>query len=105
MILETQFKIGDVVYKAQIEGEDMKECLFQAGTVTGIRRKCDVCGKTEGFRLVANKADTFKFVNIECSCGAKSNLGSYKDGSGFYWKNFERFDAQEVDQKQFNKKA
>lgn len=94
MILETTFKIGEVLLKASIEGKALKDCLFQAGCITNIRRKCDVCGATTGFKLIANKADSYEYVNVECACGAKSNLGTYKDGSGNYWKEFEKYEPK-----------
>jgi hypothetical protein len=112
VISTEEFYLGDGKLVNTVEGESYKENQFALGEMA-LRYKCDVCGNTDKTkwtrrsRRAKGKTDgkEYKYVEIICLakrenstelCWAKSDLGSYQDGSGNYWKKFERFEVEGV---------
>jgi len=73
------------------ESDDLKT-LLKALVFANPRRKCDVCGAFVKPRVKGNKdSEGNIYVNNYCECGARSKLGSYKDKTGFFWRDFELY--------------
>lgn len=72
------------------ESDDMKT-LLTALTLANPRKKCDVCGAmVPSAKIRANKDKEGNiYINNYCQCGAFSKLGTYKDKSGYFWREFE----------------
>ena len=77
----------------EVEGEKPKDVLFTAINMVSYPKKCEECGNDKEFEPRADKdQDGNKYIKIVCmKCGAQSNMGTYKDGSGHFWKKFENW--------------
>ncbi len=105
MKIKTDFKVGQVGYTLDIDEGDPMKALHIAITLSNPRRKCDVCGNYERFKLDSNKdKEGNTYVNNVClgtGCGAKSKLGQYKTG-GYFWHKFEQWQPKQTQQTQSN---
>ena len=74
-----------------VEGKELKEELLKASIFT-TKDVCFFC-KCEDIELEGNKTgEGHIYIKRRCTnpaCKAASNLGTYKDGSGYFWKNWE----------------
>lgn len=87
--------IGKSTLTFQVEGEKDVDTLAKASFYTEMPDKCGLCGKDD-VELSSNKAKGFVFVKVKCnSCNGRSNLGQFKDGSGCFWKDFEKYEPTE----------
>ena len=87
-------KIGKATLTFQVEGEKEIDALFKASGFTTIPEVCGLC-HSEEVSLDGNKADGYLFVKVKClKCGARSQMGQLKDGSGIFWKPFEKFEPK-----------
>lgn len=82
----------------EIEGDKVKDVLWEAINIQAYPKKCDECGNTESFEPRADSdKDGNKYVKIVCTgekgCGAQSNMGTYKAG-GHFWKKFENWQTK-----------
>lgn len=77
----------------EVEAEKEIDALSKASFYTTAPDKCDLCGSTDVI-LDSNKAEGYTFVKIKClKCNARANMGQFKDGSGGFWKDFEKYVA------------
>jgi len=86
-------KIGKSVLEFEVEGGKLPEVMEKAAFAASTPDRCGICGSEE-IELSSNKADAFTFIKIRCmnpDCRATANLGQYKDGSGGFWKKFEKW--------------
>jgi hypothetical protein len=92
MKASVETKLGNVVYRIEIDGKPDMETLHQIAILGNPPTSCDNCKneKVEKFRLTSNKdKDANTYVNVEClECGAKAKLGLYRSG-GYFWHKFE----------------
>lgn len=107
MKIKAQFTIGNdnLTFEAA-EGADLKKELLSLINLKP-RLFCDACSNKEAtaFRLFGSEKDAFIYIKIICNkCGAQSNLGTYKNNKGYFWKKFEKYEkaapaqtAQDVD--------
>lgn len=83
--------IKNTAIQFEIDNPKIKDALFLAGSLASMPSECKLCGSSD-VMLSSNKAKEYMFVKIICSkCGARSQMGEYKDGSGFYWKDWEKY--------------
>ena len=78
----------------QFEIEEPKDfdAMFKAGCIGSMPERCD-CGSTDIY-LASNKAKDYSFVKLICrACGKRCQMGQYRDGSGFYWKDWESYEG------------
>ena len=74
-----------------VEADKESEVLAKATFYTTMPDKCSECESTDVV-LDANKAEGFIFNKIKCiQCNARANAGWFKDGSGGFWKPFEKY--------------
>lgn len=93
MIVKISKKIGNTTLQFEVEGSKAKDALSSASQFTTMPEKCDLCQSTE-LMLDSNKSDSFTFVKIRClKCDARSGMGEFKDGSGIFWKKFEKWEG------------
>ena len=86
--------INDINYTFDINEEKGLEALANAALFASMPDRCGLCG-SEKVHLSSNKAEGFTFVKMLCEeCGARANLGQYKDG-GFFWKGWEKYMPKE----------
>jgi len=87
--------LGDTEYIFKVQAGKGKDALIMAGVFGDMPTVCSKCGSP--VHLSSHKAKEYKFVEVVCNnvpkCGAKAGLGEYKDGSGYYWKDFEIYKA------------
>jgi hypothetical protein len=99
MKIHIKKQIGKALISFEVEEAKQKDSLFTAGVLASTPTKCDICG-SQDVSLSGNKAKGFTFVKVVCNkCGAKSDLGEYKDG-GFYWKAFEQYQTKDQEKEQ-----
>lgn len=82
-------QIGKSFLQFEVDEGKGRDALFNAGFFSSIPDTCGLC-KSKEVQLKGNKAKGYTFVSVVCNrCGAKSDIGEYKDG-GFFWKKFEK---------------
>ena len=87
-------KIGGSTLSFQVEGEKEVDTLSRASGFTTIPEVCGMCKSTD-IVLDSNRAEGYVFVKIKClKCNARSNMGKLKDGSGIFWKAFEKYEPK-----------
>lgn len=85
--------IGSANYTFTVENDKTIDALFEAGLLSLTPTSCSLCDSPD-VELGSNKNKGYTFVYVRCSkCGAKANLGSYKDG-GYFWKKFEQYQKE-----------
>lgn len=87
--------IGKSTLTIEVEEPKAVDALASAAFYANTPDKCSVCNGTEVV-LDTNKAEGFTFVKIRClntDCRATANLGQYKDGSGLFWRKFEKYEG------------
>jgi len=99
MKASVETKLGNVVYRFEVDGKPDMETLHQISVLGNPPTSCDNCKneKVEKFKLTSNKdKDANTYVNVECvECGAKAKLGLYRSG-GYFWHRFEAYVKKEV---------
>ena len=84
-----------ISYMFDVSNEKGFDALAEAALFSQMPDKCGLC-KSEGIHLSSNKAKGYTFVKMICSdCNGRSQLGQYKDGSGYYWKEWEKYEPKE----------
>lgn len=94
MKVTTTTRIGGVDITFETEDSDTKSALLEAIGLATPRDTCNVCGGVglDTKRLNSYRtSDNIVYVTVECECGAKSDLGTYRAG-GHFWKEYARFD-------------
>jgi hypothetical protein len=88
MTITIKRQVGSSELVFQVEAEKDIDALAQASFYTNTPEECGLC-KSADVKLDSNKAETFTFIKIKCNkCLASANVGSFKDGSGHFWKKF-----------------
>ena len=83
MKLEVVTKVNDrQTVTAVFEEDKISDALLQANALLAYRGECGVCNGKE-ITLQTKMAKEFQFVEFVCSCGARSQWGSYKKGGWF----------------------
>lgn len=77
----------------EIDDKSEMDVLHKAVVLAHPRGKCNLCESTGPFMLISNKdKEGNTYINNLCiSCGAKSKLGQYKAGGGYFWREFEKY--------------
>ena len=84
-------RIGNATVTFEISEDKTIDALAKASQFTTIPERCTLCQSTD-LVLDSNKADSFVFVKIKClKCNGRSQMGQFKDGSGIFWKPFEKY--------------
>ena len=90
-------KIGKSEVTFEANAEKYKDALFQAAFYANTPDKCVLCG-TDDVVLDANRTqEGYTYVKVRClnpDCGARSTMGEYRDGSGGFWKKFEKYNPE-----------
>lgn len=90
-------KVGKSEVTFEASAEKYKDALFQAAFYANTPDKCTLCG-SEDVVLDANKTqEGYLYVKIRClnpECGARATMGEYRDGSGGFWKKFEKYNPE-----------
>lgn len=95
MIIKIQKKIGKSTLSFEVEGEKEIDTLAKASAFTTMPDRCELC-QSENVVLDSNKAEGFTFVKIKClDCNARSQMGQFKDGSGIFFKKWEKYQRPE----------
>lgn|SRR3990167_5079349 len=97
MVAKANISLGGVSYQFEIEEKDEMETLHKIITLTNPRRYCTACKNNdrEKFYFTANKdKEGNTYINVKCSCGARSKLGQYKTSS-YFWHDFEVYEPKE----------
>ena len=103
MKLLTTINLGDFnEYKIETEGDNLFECVHQAGGIHSIS-KCGLCGE-KYLSLRAMKTDgDFEYLKVACNkCGATVTFGkTKKDGIMYYRRKdgkleWEKFESKET---------
>jgi len=78
--------------------ETMKEILAQGAAIATMPDTCTVCGG-EDVTLDSNRtSEGYLYVKVRClnlKCNSQATAGEYKDGSGIFWKAFEKYVPKE----------
>jgi hypothetical protein len=91
MIVQISKKIGKSTFTFKVEGEKEVDALSKAAFYATTPDVCGLC-QSENVSLDSNKAKGFTFVKIKClNCNARSNMGQFKDGSGTFWKEWDKY--------------
>ena len=82
----------------EIEEKDLKETLYYAIVLTQFPKKC-ICGNTEGFYWTTNKdKENNIYINIKCpKCEARAKLGTLKGDTGYFWREFEKYEPKKAE--------
>ena len=94
MIAKSSLKIGGTQIEFECNEQEDMLSLHKAIVLGNPRSACNVCkvsriDSPDTFRLDTNRdKEGNTYVNVVCSCGAKSKLGQYKIG-GYFWHDFE----------------
>lgn len=92
----SQLLIGGATFTFEVDDQDEMTAMVNSITLASPRRTCNVCG-TDGLdtkTLIAYRTkEGYKYVKVRCECGAESTLGQYRDGDGFFWKEYEVYKA------------
>ena len=76
--------------KANFDGANLQECIHKAGVLLSFDNLCTNCSEKENFALNSRRSDGNIFTEITCAtCGFRRRFGSYKDGSGYFLKEWE----------------
>ena len=93
MQVKVSKKYLDTVVSIEFDEKKLTDALLQVSLFT-----CkDVCGKCQNteIALEGNKTqESYIYIKRRCmnpQCRATSTLGTYKDGSGHFWKSWEIF--------------
>jgi hypothetical protein len=92
--------VGKVSYTFDVSNEKGYEALAEASLFSSMPDKCGMkdCN-SENIHLSSNKAKGFTFVKMICDdCNARAQLGQYKDGTGYFWKNWEAYNPSKINQ-------
>lgn len=92
MKVRSMVNIGGVTYNFETEERSDMEGLHKAIVLATPRNYCNVCKSSglENFKLTTNvDKEGNIYVNLKCKCDARSKLGQYKTGNGFFWREFE----------------
>jgi hypothetical protein len=88
-------KIGKSEVTFEASADKYKDALFQAAFYANTPDKCTIC-HSEDVILDANRTqEGYLYVKVRClnpECGARATMGEYRDGSGGFWKQFEKYD-------------
>jgi hydrogenase maturation factor HypF (carbamoyltransferase family) len=85
--------VGKSKLEFEIEQEDAKDAMFEAGVLASTPDICSECGSNE-VELQGSKAKGYTFVKVVCKkCGSRADLGEYKEG-GTFWKKFVKFETK-----------
>ncbi len=88
MKIKVKKKYLDTELEMVIDSDDTKKSLLKASIFT-CKDVCFLCNGTD-ISLVGKKTgEGHIYISRKCTdikCGAESNLGSFKDGSGHFWK-------------------
>lgn len=101
MIIKANFKIGEQSYQIEDEGTGQEVEMLAMQKVMAIsnpRKICNLCQNADpdNFEVESRIAKSYIFIKIVCKkCGAKSDLGRYKDKPGYFWKEFEKYEKKE----------
>ena len=93
MKIKVQKKYLDTVFSIEVEGKDLKEALLKASIFT----QRDVCLKCQNENISLEGSKTQEghiYIKRRCTnedCTATSTLGTYRDGTGHFWKGWEIF--------------
>jgi len=86
-------QIGKSKITFEAEKEKQIDTLAEAAFYASTPDKCSLCNSTD-VELFSNRAEGYTFVKIRClnpDCRATAQCGQYKDGSGCFWKKFEKY--------------
>lgn len=79
-------------------GETIKEVLAQGASIATMPDKCSICDGDD-LTLDSNRTqEGYLYVKIRClneECKAQATAGEYKDGSGVFWKEFEKYEPRD----------
>ena len=91
MQIRIEKQIGKSTLQFTVDGEKEIDALAKAAGFTTIPTTCTLC-QSDDVILDANKAEGYTFVKVKCNkCNARSQMGQLRDGSGIFWKPFEKF--------------
>lgn len=101
MKIRIQKKVGNTVFVFDVEEAKYADALAKASQIATIPEKC-VCGNTDV--VLANNKGTDKrtgraytYIKVRCNkCGQSSTMGDYADGSGFFFKDFKKYQPKSV---------
>lgn len=95
MKVQISKKIGKSTLSFQVDEEKEVDALARASFYTTAPDTCGLCESTE-VELDSNRAKGFTFVKIKClKCDGRSNLGQFKDGTGCFWKDWEKYEPEQ----------
>ena len=84
-------KIGQSTLTFYVEEEKEIDVLARASFYATTPDKCNLCN-SDDIVLDSNRSKGFIFVKIKClKCNARANMGQFKDGSGCFWKEWEKY--------------
>ncbi len=92
MKLEVKMKLNPMTeVTAEFEAPDLQDAIRAAGALLDFDGKCGLCDSdniTLQTRITKEKG--YKYTEFVCrGCGAKRQMGLYKDGGGFFLKPWE----------------
>ena len=85
--------LGSTSIVFEVDNPNIKDALYSAGILASMPTKCKC--ESEDVILASNSAKGYTFVYVKCNkCVSKAQLGEYKDKSGYYWKEWEKYIPQ-----------
>ena len=74
--------------EAKFEGANIQEAVLAAGCILDFEGECGFCKEENiSLRTRVTKDKGFKYTEFVCkACGARRQMGEYRDGSGFFLK-------------------
>lgn len=94
MTITIKKKVGASELTFDVTEEKDIDALAKASFYTNTPEVCGVCQSTD-VKLDSNRAESFIFVKIKCNkCLASANAGTFKDGSGHFWKKFVAYEGK-----------
>lgn len=92
MELKVKMKLNPTTeIEASFEGADFKDAVRAAGVLMDFDGKCGLCDSDNiTLQTRVTKEKGFKYTEFTCrACGARRQLGEYKDGTGYFLKSWE----------------
>ncbi|MBM3252745.1 MAG: hypothetical protein FJZ16_00640 [Candidatus Omnitrophica bacterium] len=93
MELKVKMRLNSLTeIEATFEGADFRDAVRSAGVLLGFDGKCGLCSHDNiGLETRMTKEKGFKYTQFVCrKCGARRRFGEYKDGTGFFLKEWEK---------------
>jgi len=92
MELTVKMKLNQTTdIEAKFDGPNIQDVILEAGSLLAFNGECGFCkSNNTTLQTRVTKEKGFKYTEFVCNdCKAKRQMGEYRDGKGFFLKNWE----------------